>query len=217
MVLSFVFGGRKYGFDFCVWCFGGMGVWNMVFSFVFRPIWVWIQIFWVLNFMFILSKSMAEDLWPKPHGWRSMAKTHLDQDLIFSLSKPRWSPGFDGHRGLIWLTHDCVLVYFINEDWLWVLVFLVFCFWSYCVLGFVCFILLLLLFWLSVLGFVSWLCQSIWVCSWFCIYFCFMVLYMFLLVWMLRKCKKREENLDFLIFWATMFLGKEHEKKLLFK
>ena len=44
-----------------------------------------------------------------------------------------------------------------------------------------------------------------------------MVLYMFLLVWMLRKCKKREENLEFLIFWATMFLGEEHEEQLLFK
>ena len=41
-----------------------------------------------------------------------------------------------------------------------------------------------------------------------------MVLFMFLLVWMLRKCKKREENLEFLIFWATMFLG---EEQLLFK
>ena len=93
--LDLVFGDRKYGFDFCVWCFGGVGIWNMVLSFVFRPIWVWIQIFWVLNFMFIFSKSMAEDPWLKPHGWRSMVETHLDRDLIFSLSKPRWSPWFD--------------------------------------------------------------------------------------------------------------------------
>ena len=35
-----------------------------------------------------------------------------------------------------------------------------------------------------------------------------MVLYVFLLVWLLRKCKKRVENLEILIFWATMFLGK---------
>ena len=40
-----------------------------------------------------------------------------------------------------------------------------------------------------------------------------MVLYMFLFVWMLRKCKEREENLEFLIFWATMFLGEEHEEE----
>ena len=128
------------------------GVWNLVLSFVFRPIWDWIQVFWVLNFMFIFSKSMVEDPWPKPHGRRSMAETHLDRDLIFSLSL---NP--DGHRGLMWVAHDCVLVYFIDEDWLWVLVFLVFCFLSDCVLGFFFFVLLLL-FWLSVLGFVSWLC-----------------------------------------------------------
>ena len=155
--MSFVFGGRKSRFGFSiwgpkiwVWCFGGVGIWNMVLSFVFWPIWVWIQIFWVLNFMFIFSKSMAKDLWLKPHGWRSMAKTHLDQDLIFSLSKPRWSPGFDGHRGLIWLTHDCVLVYFINEDWLWVLVF---CFWFDRVLGFVCFIIIIIIFFIKGFGF----------------------------------------------------------------
>ena len=34
------------------------------------------------------------------------------------------------------------------------------------------------------------------------------VLYVFLPVWLLKKCKKREENLEFLIFWVTMFLGK---------
>ena len=103
------------------------GVWNLVLSFVFRHIWDWIQVFWVLNFMFIFSK---------PYGRRSMAETHLDRDLIFSLSL---NP--DGHRGLMWLAHDCVLVYFIDEDWLWVLVFVVLCFWPDRVLGFVCFIL----------------------------------------------------------------------------
>ena len=41
-----------------------------------------------------------------------------------------------------------------------------------------------------------------------------MVLYMFLLVWMLRKWNKIEENLEFLIFWATMFLEEEHEEQL---
>ena len=40
-----------------------------------------------------------------------------------------------------------------------------------------------------------------------------MVLYMFFLVWILRKCKKREENLEFLIFWTTMFLGEEYEEQ----
>ena len=36
-----------------------------------------------------------------------------------------------------------------------------------------------------------------------------MILYVFLLVWLLRKCKKRKDNLEILIFfWATMFLGK---------
>ena len=34
------------------------------------------------------------------------------------------------------------------------------------------------------------------------------ILYVFLSVWLLRKCKKREEDLEFLIFWATMFLGR---------
>ena len=149
-VLSFVFGGRKSGFGFSIW---GPKIWvwflclmlwwcaglKYGFEFCVSANLVWIQFFWVLNFMFIFSKSMAEDPWPKPHGWRSMAETHLDQDLIFSLSKPRWSPWFDGLRGLIWLAHNCVLVYFIDEDWLWVLVFLVFCFWFDCVLGFACF------------------------------------------------------------------------------
>ena len=43
------------------------------------------------------------------------------------------------------------------------------------------------------------------------------ILYEFLHVYLLRKCKKREENIEFLIFWATMFLGEEHEEQLLFK
>ena len=161
MVLSFgqsglwfwVSANLGYGFEF-------RPIWVMVLSFVFRPIWVWIQIFWVLNFVFIFSKSMTEDPWPKPHGWRSMAKIHLDGDLIFSLSKPRSvvEPNAnDGHRGMIWPAHDCVLVYFIDEDWLWVLVFLVFCFWSNRVLG-LCLFYYYYFFWLSVLGFVSWLC-----------------------------------------------------------
>ena len=29
--------------------------------------------------------------------------------------------------------------------------------------------------------------------------------------------KRREENLEFIIFWATMFLGEEHEEQLLVK
>ena len=41
-----------------------------------------------------------------------------------------------------------------------------------------------------------------------------MILYMFLLVRMLRKLNKREENLEFLIFWATMILGEEREEQL---
>ena len=40
-----------------------------------------------------------------------------------------------------------------------------------------------------------------------------MVWYVFLPVLMLRKCKKSKENLEFLIFWATIFLGEEHEEK----
>ena len=105
-VLSFVFGGQKFGFGFSIW---GPKIWvwflclllwwcaglKYGFEFCVSANLVWIQFFWVLNFMFIFSKSMAEDPWPKPHGWRSMAKTHLDRDLIFSLSKPRWSPWFD--------------------------------------------------------------------------------------------------------------------------
>ena len=106
------------------------GVWNMVLSFVFRPIWDWIQVFWVLNFMFIFSKSMVEDPWPKP-------------TLIEIWSSLSLNP--DGHRGLMWLAHDCVLVYFIDEDWVWVLVFLVFCFLSDYVLGFFCFIIIILI------------------------------------------------------------------------
>ena len=31
---------------------------------------------------------------------------------------------------------------------------------------------------------------------------------------MLRKWNKREENLEFLIFWATMFLGGKQEEQL---
>ena len=151
-----MFGGRKSGFGFSIWgpkiwvWFLCLMLWWCVglkygFEFYVSANLVWIQFFWVLNFMFIFSKSMAKDPWPKPHGWRSMAKTHLDRDLIFSLSKPRWSPGFNGQHGLIWITHDCVLVYFINEDWLWVLVFLVFCFWFDHVLGFVCFIIIIII------------------------------------------------------------------------
>ena len=34
------------------------------------------------------------------------------------------------------------------------------------------------------------------------------VLYVFLSVWLLRKCKKREENLEFLIFLGNHVLGK---------
>ena len=40
--------------------------------------------------------------------------------------------------------------------------------------------------------------------------------YMFLLVWMLRKWNKREENLEFLIFWATMFLGERTWRTIIF-
>ena len=72
------------------------GVWNLVLSFVFRPIWDWIQVFWVLNFMFIFSKpygrrSMAETPWSKIHG-RNPPWSRFD---LLSLSKPRWSPWFD--------------------------------------------------------------------------------------------------------------------------
>ena len=35
-----------------------------------------------------------------------------------------------------------------------------------------------------------------------------MILYIFLLVWMLRKWNKRQENLEFLIFWEQLFLTK---------
>ena len=149
--MSFVFGDRKSGFGFSiwgpkiwVWCFGGVGIWNMVLSFVFWPIWVWIQIFWVLNFMFIFSKFMAEDPWPKPHGRNPMVEDPWPKPTLTEIwSSLSLNP--DGHRGLIWLAHDCVLVYFIDEDWLWILVFLVFCFWSGHVLGFVCFIIIIII------------------------------------------------------------------------
>ena len=145
---------------------------------------------------------MAETPWSKIHG-RNPPWSRFD---LLSLSKPRWSPWFDVSSS--WL---CFGVFYwwglaLSFGIFGILFFIWLCF------GF--FFVLLLLFWLSVLGFVSWLCYSIWVWSWFCICFCFMVLFMFLLVWMLRKCKKREENLEFLIFWATMFLG---EEQLLFK
>ena len=43
-----------------------------------------------------------------------------------------------------------------------------------------------------------------------------MVFYVFFSAWLLRKCKKREENLEFLIFWATMFLGKNMKNNQIF-
>ena len=43
-----------------------------------------------------------------------------------------------------------------------------------------------------------------------------MFLYVFLPVWLLRKCKKGEENLEFLIFRATVFLGKNIKNNQIF-
>ena len=40
-----------------------------------------------------------------------------------------------------------------------------------------------------------------------------MVLYVFLPVLMLRKCQKRKENLEFLIFLGNHILGEVHEEQ----